>query len=187
MSICGAIILAKLSIIPMRWGYWGTRSTSHTPTLTRWLAAVVFCRHASSLSLGHRHPLGHCPQEPSADGDWWSLNLGKGPCSHPGQLCQGHRWYCLQDVQLSHSPSGQWPCLPCLPAKNWPTVFEDSLQSFCAGDPDSASGHLVGVTRPRNSHILPHSSCCRFWNKKGLVSGKLGHKHRWHLGEEITN
>ncbi|KAK7799449.1 hypothetical protein U0070_007109 [Myodes glareolus] len=48
-AIRGAIILAKLSIVLVPRGYWGTRLASPTLCLSKWQAAVVLCRCVSSL------------------------------------------------------------------------------------------------------------------------------------------
>lgn len=62
-AICGAIILAKLSIVPVRHGYWGTRWASHTRCPARGWAAVTLCWCTSPLppeALPWSQPL--CPR-----------------------------------------------------------------------------------------------------------------------------
>ena len=87
-AIRGAIVLAKLSIVPKRL-LGGTRSASPTQFLARWLATVALCWCSSSLPPGALASSGPCAQEATADG-WHRqlLHFCQGLHRHPGNFAK---------------------------------------------------------------------------------------------------
>lgn len=76
-TICGAIILAKLSIVPVWPGYYGNNIDKPHAVPCRVTATVALCWCASSLPPGHWHRLRPCPNG--------LLHLGQGLHCHPEQ------------------------------------------------------------------------------------------------------
>ena len=90
-AIPGAIILAKLSIVPVRRGYWGNKiGKPHTvPCKMTGRCGSMLVRLPHPCTQGHWHRLGPCAQKAAADG-WYRrlLPLSQGLHCYPGH--QGH-------------------------------------------------------------------------------------------------
>ena len=92
-AIPGAIILAKLSIVPVRRGYWGNKiGKPHTvPCKVSGRCGSMLVHLPHPCTQGHWHHLGPCAQKAADDG-WYRqlLHLSQGLHCNPWQLCQGH-------------------------------------------------------------------------------------------------
>lgn len=148
-AIRGAIILAKLYIVPLQWGYWANK-ISKPPVAP---CKVIGC---CGSGLVHLIPaprgtgiiiapvLKKLLVMARTDDCNTSVHLCQGLPCHPGQLHQGHLWCYFQDLQLSHSLSlGKDSAHQVsLSGIHWPSC-KDPRQCVCAPDPGSSCGHHI--------------------------------------------
>ena len=147
-AICRALLLARLFVVPVQWGSWGSkvRKPHAVPCkVTRHCGSVLVCLIPAPRGTG-------IISAPVPKKLLMTVTPLPGAAPPPWHFRQGYFWCHFQDLQLSHPwslerVSVHWVFVwASVSGIHWSSC-KDPLQSFRAKDPGSSCSHQFYVRK----------------------------------------